>query len=56
MAKIHEEILVVKFSKLVKDTDTDPGTISTADVVDALAQVAQELAGAGVIVEVDVAQ
>jgi hypothetical protein len=52
MAKIHEEIVVIKLSKLVKDSDA--GTeIATADIVSALQSVAEELAGAGVIVEAD---
>ena len=52
MAKIHEEILIIKFSKLVKETDqTTP--VGTDDLVASLAAVAEELAGAGVIVEVE---
>jgi hypothetical protein len=52
MAKIHEEIVVIKLSKLVKDSDS--GTeIASADIVAALQSVAEELAGAGVIVEAD---
>jgi hypothetical protein len=52
MAKIHEEIVVIKLSKLVKDTDT--GTeIATPDIVTALQSVAEELAGAGVVVEAE---
>jgi hypothetical protein len=52
MAKIHEEIVVIKLSKLVKDSDA--GTeIATADIVSALQSVTEELAGAGVIVEAD---
>jgi len=52
MAKIHEEIVLIKLSKLVKDTD--PGTeIATADIVAALQSVAEELAGAGVVVEAE---
>ena len=52
MAKIHEEIVVIKLSKLVKDTDV--GTeIATDDIVSALQSVAEELAGAGVVVETE---
>jgi hypothetical protein len=52
MAKIHEELVVIKLSKLVKDNDA--GTeIATADIVAALQSVAEELAGAGVVVEAD---
>jgi hypothetical protein len=52
MAKIHEEIIVIKLSKLVKDSDA-PAAVATDDVVTALASVAEELAGAGVIVEAE---
>ena len=52
MAKIHEEIVVIKLSKLVKDSDA--GTeIATDDIVSALQSVAEELAGAGVVVEAE---
>jgi hypothetical protein len=52
MAKIHEEVVVIKLSKLIKDTD--PGsTIATEDIVAALQSVAEELAGTGVVVEAD---
>ena len=52
MAKIVEDILVVKFSKIVKDSDTDNGGLVGADVQAALEQVAQELVGEAVVVEV----
>jgi hypothetical protein len=52
MAKIHEEIVVIKLSKLVKDTDAGI-EIATADIVTALQSVAEELAGAGVVVEAE---
>jgi hypothetical protein len=52
MAKIHEEIVVIKLSKLVKDSDA--GTeIATADIVAALQSVAEELLGSGVVVEAE---
>ena len=52
MAKIHEDIVVIKLSKLVKD-DASVATIATDDIVVALQSVAEELAGAGVVVEAD---
>jgi hypothetical protein len=52
MAKIHEEIVVIKLSKLIKDNDP-ASTIATEDIVAALQSVAEELAGAGVVVEAD---
>ena len=52
MAKIHEEIVVIKLSKLVKDSDA--GTkIASDDIVEALQSVAEELTGTGIIVEVE---
>jgi hypothetical protein len=55
MAKIHTESVVITFSKLVKESD-HAATIATADMAAALASVAEELAGAGIVVEVDLAQ
>jgi hypothetical protein len=52
MAKMIEEVIVIKLSKLVKDSDTT-NTIADSDVQAALEQVAQELAGSGVLVEVE---
>ena len=52
MAKIHEEILVIKISQLIKD-GVEPTTRATDDVTTALAQVAEELVGPGVIVEIE---
>ena len=51
MAKIHEEVIVITLSKLVKES-ADPEVVATDDIVAALGSVAEELAGAGVIVEV----
>ena len=52
MAKIHEEIVVIKLSKLVRESDA--GTeIASDDIVSALQSVAEELAGAGVVVEAE---
>jgi hypothetical protein len=55
MAKIHEEIVVIKFSKLVKETDGSNSLLS-AEILDSITAVAEELAGAGVIVEIDQVQ
>jgi hypothetical protein len=52
MAKIVEDVIVVKFSKIVKDSDTDNGGLISNDIQQALEQVAQELAGDSVVVEV----
>jgi hypothetical protein len=42
----------MKFSRIVKDNDTDPASAITAENAAALEQVAQELVGDAVIVEV----
>ena len=52
MAKIHEEVVVIKLSKLIKGDDQGT-SIANADIVAALEQVAQELVGDAVIVEVE---
>ncbi len=52
MAKIVEDVVVIKFSKLVKDGTKD-ATIAGSELQAALEQVAQELAGEGVVVEVE---
>ena len=52
MAKIHEEIVVIKLSKLVRESDAGI-EIATDDIVSALQSVAEELAGAGIVVEAE---
>lgn len=51
MAKIIEDMIVLKFSKIVKDSDDNQISLG-ADISNALEQVAQELVGNSVIVEV----
>lgn len=54
MAKIYEEVVIIKLSKLVKDDHAAPGeALASADTVAALEQVAQELVDKGVVVEVE---
>lgn len=52
MAKIIEDVLVIKFSRIVRDNVTDTVQIAGSDVQTALEQVAQELVGDSVVVEV----
>lgn len=52
MAKIVEDVLIVKFSKIVKDSEGEIKVLAHPDIQQALEQVAQELVGEGVIVEV----
>lgn len=51
MAKLHEEVLVIKVSKLLKDSD-QPSTILNNETVSSLEAVVQELAGANTLVEI----
>jgi hypothetical protein len=53
MAKIVEDVVVIKFSKLVKDDTKESLTILNNEVESAIEQVAQELVGDGVVVEVE---
>lgn len=52
MAKIVEDVVVIKFSKIIKDSDSETSAIAGHDIQQALEQVAQELVGDAVIVEV----
>jgi hypothetical protein len=52
MAQIYEEVIIIKLSKLVKDNSV-ANPIATDDIVAALGTVAEELAGAGIVVEVE---
>lgn len=51
MAKIHEELIVIKLSKLHKDNES-VGAIAGEETVTNLEVVVQELVGADVVVEV----
>lgn len=51
MAKIVEDVLVIKFSKLVKEGVNED--LVTAEIQASLEAVAQELVGDGIIVEVE---
>jgi len=53
MAKIVEDVLVIKFSKIVRNGDSDPVPALTAETARAIEQVAQELVGDGIVVEVE---
>jgi hypothetical protein len=53
MAKIIEDVIVIKFSKIVKNSESEASEIAGHDVQQALEQVAQELVGNGVVVEIE---
>jgi hypothetical protein len=52
MAKMNEDILVIKVSKLYRDSESTEELV-TEELKTALEQVVQELAGNGVLVEVE---
>ena len=52
MAKLHEEVVVVKVSKLLKDSDTATAILND-ETVASLEAVVQELAGTNVLVEIE---
>ena len=52
MAKLHEEVLVIKVSKLLKDSETTAEIMSNETLV-SLEAVVEELAGAGTLVEIE---
>jgi len=54
MAKLQEEVLVIKVSKMIRDNDVE-AEILTSDTVASLEAVVQELAGANTLVEIQVA-
>ena len=54
MAKLQEEVLVIKVSKMLKDSDVE-SAIMNAETVVSLEAVVQELAGANTLVEIQVA-
>ena len=53
MAKIHEEVVVIKLSKLVKENGDEQVLLATNDLCDALESVVEELMGSLVVVEVE---
>ena len=55
MAQIHSESIVITLSTLTKDGDANRPVLTSEDLKTALEAVAQELAGAGVVVEIQVA-
>jgi hypothetical protein len=55
MAKIHEEVILIRLSRLVKD-DADVEPVVTAELINTLSTVAEELLGGLVVVEGEVAK
>lgn len=55
MAKVHEEVIVIKLSRLVKDGAEVDSAVSD-ELLATLTTVAEELVGSGVVVEAEAAQ
>ena len=53
MAKIQQDVIVLKVSKIVKDKETDDFLIADMEFLKSLEQVAQELLGESVVVEIE---
>ena len=53
MAKIQEEIIIVKLSKLIKEVTDDTTSITNNDFSINLEDIVQELVGEAVIVEIE---
>jgi len=51
MAKLQEEIIVLKFSKLIRDSEMELVSIVDSEVIAALEQVSSELTGALIEIE-----
>lgn len=54
MAKLQEEVLVIKISRLLKDSESGSAIIDDTTLAN-LEAVVQELAGAGALVEIQTA-
>jgi hypothetical protein len=54
MAKLQEEVLVIKVSTLLKDTDAHEELLSE-EVLQNLEAVMQQLVGAGALIEINLA-
>lgn len=52
MAQIHEEIIVIKLSKLIKENVTVE-SLTDSDMLGSIEAVVQELYGSGVVVEIE---
>lgn len=53
MAKVHEEVIIIKLSKLLKEREIPGGTLADEGLLDNLEAVVQELVEPGVTVEAE---
>lgn len=52
MAKVHTEVIVVKMSKLVKDSDNST-VLASDEVKTGIEAIVQELVGDQIVIEID---
>jgi len=53
MAKIQEEVVVIRLSKLIKSTDDEVASLTSKDFSANLEAIVQELVGETVVVEIE---
>jgi hypothetical protein len=53
MAKLHEEVIILKVTKLIKDTDEMSEPLVGDSLLSALEDVAAELIGQGAVIETE---
>jgi hypothetical protein len=53
MAKIQEEIIVIKLSKLIKNSTDESSSLTNKDFPDNLEAIVQELVGDTIFVEIE---
>lgn len=53
MAKMQQDIVVLKVSKIVKDKESDDFLIADSEFIKSLEEVAQQLLGDSVVVEIE---
>ena len=53
MAKIQEEVVVIRLSKLIKSTEDDVSPLTNKDFSANLEAILQELVGEAVVVEIE---
>lgn len=53
MAKIHEEIVVIRLSKLIKNSEDNKNSLTNKDFFVNLETIVQELVGESTIVEIE---
>lgn len=53
MAKIIEEVVLIKLNKLVKNSENSNGPLTSDEMILSLEQIVQELVGNDIVVEIE---